>query len=509
MAIRKSSISGIPFGNTASRPANPEIGATYNNGTLGIEEIYTSAGWVAKSAPAAIPTSVIATNQPTGRAYNNGQASVAFSNGEGGGLVNDFIVTPSPATSPATFTGSSSPIIVTGLQSSQQYTYTLQARNNFGTSLSSAASAGVTATTVPQAPTLTAEAGDTQITITITPGATGGSAITQYTITSSPATTTVNTSSTTHTFTGLTNGTTYTFTATATNANGISTASSASNSVTPADAMPLSMNALVIAGGGACVNNDASGGGGGAGGVLLHNLTLLTNNAYTVVVGGGCAGGSYPSNMEISNGTNSYITGSGVSITQSVGGGYGAQTDQVGGNGGSGGGNGGRQPGTPGQPTSGQGNAGGIGNQNSYPYIGAGGGGGAGGAGSPASSGGHGGAATSTYSTWASHTSSGVSGAYAGGGGGGSWYGQTPGNGGGGGAGNGINDGNGQAGSANTGSGAGGGNRGASNGAGGSGIIILRYTGSINAVSTTGSPSRYETGGYTYYKFNNTGSITF
>ena len=135
MAIRKSSSSGIPKGNTASRPANPEIGATYNNGTLGVEEIYTSAGWVAKSAPASIPVNVVATNQGSGRAFNNGQASVAFSNGEGGGLVVDYTLTPSPATSPATFSGSSSPIIVTGLQSSQQYTYTLQARNNFGTSL--------------------------------------------------------------------------------------------------------------------------------------------------------------------------------------------------------------------------------------------------------------------------------------------------------------------------------------------------------------------------------------
>ena len=34
MAIKKSGISGIPFGNTASRPANPVIGQTYYNGQI-------------------------------------------------------------------------------------------------------------------------------------------------------------------------------------------------------------------------------------------------------------------------------------------------------------------------------------------------------------------------------------------------------------------------------------------------------------------------------------------
>ena len=48
-----------------------------------------------------------------------------------------------------------------------------------------------------------------------------------------------------------------------------------------------------------------------------------------------------------------------------------------------------------------------------------------------------------------------------------------------------------------------------SGGTGGSGIIILRLDGTVTASSTTGSPTRYESGGYTYYKFNNTGTITF
>jgi hypothetical protein len=46
MAIRKSSSSGTPFGNTESRPPNPLVGQTYYNGELGYLEIYTASGWI-------------------------------------------------------------------------------------------------------------------------------------------------------------------------------------------------------------------------------------------------------------------------------------------------------------------------------------------------------------------------------------------------------------------------------------------------------------------------------
>ena len=47
MAIRKSSNSGIPFGNTAGRPASPSSGQPYFNGELQRLELYTGAtyGW--------------------------------------------------------------------------------------------------------------------------------------------------------------------------------------------------------------------------------------------------------------------------------------------------------------------------------------------------------------------------------------------------------------------------------------------------------------------------------
>jgi uncharacterized protein (TIGR02145 family) len=85
------------------------------------------------------------------------------------------------------------------------------------------------------APTIgTATAGDTQATVTFTaPVSNGGSAITGYTVTSSPGGKTGTGSASPVTVTGLTNLTAYTFTVVATNINGNSAASTASNSVIP------------------------------------------------------------------------------------------------------------------------------------------------------------------------------------------------------------------------------------------------------------------------------------
>jgi len=236
MAINYSLINGIKYlsGTTSLRPANPVAGSTYFNTTIGALQVYQNGAWYTLQSilgPLS-PTSVTATDSGSGRAYNNGQASVAFSPvTETGGVATSFTVTSSPGS--YTATGTSSPILVTGLQSSTAYTYTVTASNLTSTSNSSSASSAVTATTVPQAPSISAVGASQSAVITITPGATGGSVITQYSITSNPATTTQTTSNTSYTFTGLTDGTSYTFTATATNANGTSIASSASNSVTP------------------------------------------------------------------------------------------------------------------------------------------------------------------------------------------------------------------------------------------------------------------------------------
>jgi hypothetical protein len=182
-----------------------------------------------KGAPG-IPTIGTATDVGTARAYNNGAATVAFTPAAGA-TATSFTATSSPGG--FTATGASSPLTVAGLQSSTSYTFTVTATNASGTSAASAASNSITATTVPQAPTIgTATAGNASATVTYTAGATGGKTVSAYTATSSPGSLT-GTGTSPITVSSLTNGTAYTFTVTATNANGTSTASSASNSVTP------------------------------------------------------------------------------------------------------------------------------------------------------------------------------------------------------------------------------------------------------------------------------------
>jgi hypothetical protein len=116
--------SGIPAGTTGNRPSAPTEGTQYFNTTLGGLQIYINGQWVTHLKPVDIvaPTSVAATNQGSSRAYNNGQASVAFTRSELGGSPSLYTVTSTPGS--YTNTGTSSPILITGLQSSTQYTYT-------------------------------------------------------------------------------------------------------------------------------------------------------------------------------------------------------------------------------------------------------------------------------------------------------------------------------------------------------------------------------------------------
>ncbi|MEI6753051.1 MAG: fibronectin type III domain-containing protein [Paludibacter sp.] len=106
------------------------------------------------------------------------------------------------------------------------------------TGLTSVGSFGLgdyTAPTISGIPTIgTATAGNAQASVAFTaPTSDGGSSIIDYTVTSSPGNHTATGASSPIVVTGLTNGTGYTFTVTARNSVGSSSASDASNSVTP------------------------------------------------------------------------------------------------------------------------------------------------------------------------------------------------------------------------------------------------------------------------------------
>lgn len=263
---------------------------------------------------------------------------------------------------------------------------------------------------------------------------------------------------------------------------------------------PTSIDYLVVAGGGG--GGDRHGGGGGAGGYRAFTATSVsTGTAYTITVGSGGTAGSYESGPTAygGRGVDSSLIGGAISTTALGGGGGGTYDGNPTGSFGSGGGGGGNdRPGIAG--TAGQGNSGGSGSN-----PGGGGGGGAGAVGGNASTAGSGGIGLQ----W-------LDGNYYAGGGGGGWQAAggpaTPGGNGGGGAGA-WDDATIQAGTTNTGGGGGGSrsNNSTSTGRpGGSGVVIIRYPDSYTAAaSTTGSPTITVTGGYRYYKFTGSGSITF
>ena len=315
---------GYPSGSTANRPVSPPAGTLYFDTTIGGLLIYNGISWNTFIIPPSIyaPTSVVATDSGSGRAFNNGRASVAFTpSSELGGFASNYTVTSSPGS--FTGTGSSSPILVTGLQSSIGYTYTVVGSNSYSNSSASSASSSVTATTVPQAPTIgassnVATAGGQTASVAFTANATGGSAITSYTVTSSPGNITATGASSPINISGLTNGTSYTFTVQANNANGSSLASAASASVAVAAPPPvvggtltsdatyyyrtftssnnlvlwqnLTFDYILVGGGGGGLGTSGTG---GFGGQTVYNTNLTrTSGTYAVVIGGGggCGG---------------------------------------------------------------------------------------------------------------------------------------------------------------------------------------------------------------------------
>jgi hypothetical protein len=340
-------------GTTANRPANPVAGELYYDTTLGGLMVYNGSAWSTFLTPAAVlaPTIGSAVNQGTGRPYNNGQASISFTpSSELGGAAALYTVTSTPGS--LTATGTSSPIVITGLSSNTAYTFTVKASNSYSNA-TSAATSSITATTVPDAPvlgTVTDSQSGGVVSIPINSQNTGGSAITNYAYstdgvnytTLSPAQ-----SSGPITISGLTNNQAYTFRLKAINANGSSEASSVSNSVTPTTAFVLAQTfnssgsytipagttkfAVYAIGGGQSGTQDGPGGAGGsAAGVIVNNPSVGTT--YTVTVGGGGTGNAGGFGGASSFGTliNSAGTGNASGIVAGNGGGTGGAAGNTG-----------------------------------------------------------------------------------------------------------------------------------------------------------------------------------
>ncbi|MCX6795619.1 MAG: fibronectin type III domain-containing protein [Candidatus Falkowbacteria bacterium] len=221
---------------------------SYTFSVVAINAIGTSTASTSSSpvTPGTIP------DAPTGATAvrGNGSATISFTAPVNDGGVPILFYTVSSLQGVHSTTGSSSPIILTGLTNGTAYNFVVKATNSYGDSPDSSASAPVIPATVPDAPTgVSAIRGNGQATISFTASASnGGSAIFYYTITSSPGGFSTTTATTTKVLTGLSNGAPYTFTVTATNVIGTSTASAASSPVTPATVPDAPTGVSAVAG---------------------------------------------------------------------------------------------------------------------------------------------------------------------------------------------------------------------------------------------------------------------
>ena len=508
MAIKFSDITGggIPFGNTAGRPANPGTGKLYSNGETQRLELYTSSGnWenIVQEVPGV--TSITgnysqATDSGTitiyGTNFVNGAYATAI--GTNGVQVNAASTTfNSLVQLTATFTGL--------LNAQEPYDIKVTNPSNLFGILPDALY-------VNASPVWTTSSGslgtfNEQVSISVSATATDSDSTITYALASGstlPLGVSLNSS------TGLISGTlpdieadtTYNFTINA--SDGLNTIPRAFSITSSVVSIPIEY--LVVGGGGAAGTNQYHSGGGGAGGFRSGNISLQRLSQYTVTVGLGAVGWSNTGSTNAAgrDGNPSVFS----SITAAGGGGGAGYNAGNGRPGGSGGGSGGFGDGTfvGGTATpSGQGNNGGKFN-GSGPAKTGGGGGGAGAPGSDSGNGtgGHGGAGLPSSITGTQ--------VYYAGGGGGSAEGSNTTNGGIGGGGGGR-VGNGTDGTPNTGGGGGAGEReGSISGGGGSGIVIIAYPNTYPAIATIPGTLTYDQptrSGYRVYRFTaGTGTIT-
>jgi hypothetical protein len=335
------SISGSNITGTPNTVANTTSLITATSATTNRTATRTLL-WYAKSVAGA-PT--IGTATATGTTTATVTFTAPASNGNS--PITSYTAVSSPGGVTGTLTQSGSGTIsISGLTAGTTYTFTVYATNAAGNSSSSASSNSITLTSVPDAPTIGTATATGQTTATVSfsaPAFNGGATITSYTATSSPGgiTGTLSQSgSGTITVSGLTASTSYTFTVKATNAVGQSVASSSSNQITTAAAIPgaptigvargsgqttatVSFTAPASSGGSAITSYTAvSSPGGitgsvsqsGSGTITVSGLSVGTSYTFTVYATNGA--GNSP-NSSASNSTTTF-----PNLGASFGGGY-------------------------------------------------------------------------------------------------------------------------------------------------------------------------------------------
>jgi len=386
--IRTSSLGGIPFGNSASRPAGT-IGQPYFNGEEKRLELYTSSGWqnIVSETPGVVSVSTTlgavgtATLQITGTNFSSGAiASLIGSNGvetQASSTTVNSIVSITASFSGLSYLNDPFDVKITNPS------------NLFGLLPDSVR--------VNQSPSWVTPSGslgtfNEQVSISLTAiSATDpeGTTITYSLASGSTLPSGVTLNSSTGVISGtlpdIATNTTYTFTINASDGTNLVPRSF---SITSNYQLPLEI--LVVAGGGGAGYHSGTGvnGGGGAGGLVYSSYYPVSpGSSYLLTVGSGGLGGTSFSSVKRGNSGNDSRFGAAIAF----GGGYGGAGNETssynGGSGGSGGGTTADAAGIAGSATqvsgtnyTGFGFAGGTGNGSGGGHA-AGGGGGAGGVG--------------------------------------------------------------------------------------------------------------------------------
>jgi type II secretory pathway pseudopilin PulG len=216
---------GVPYTFVVQENTATGLGAPSAPSTSAVAEVTVPGNPTDVTATLNATTAQVSWTAPV----NNGGSAIS-------GYVVQYAPNPYSAWTTATSSASGTTYQVTGLSTGVSYEFRVAALNVNGQSGYTSTPSGVSATGVPDAPTVVSVVpGNTQVVVNWSaPANNGGAAITGYTVVSSPSKQSCSTTSNlTCTVTGLTNGTSYTFTVTATNINGTGPASAPSSPTTP------------------------------------------------------------------------------------------------------------------------------------------------------------------------------------------------------------------------------------------------------------------------------------